>query len=79
MAVLRVGLKTFADDLDDGEISSFRVAEGRELSWGFGDHVYQLFCRTGVTEEACFEIAGSTEPEDAEPDQEPAEDVASAG
>jgi hypothetical protein len=62
LAVLRVGLKTFADDLADGEISSFRVAEGRELSWGFGDHVYQLFCRTGVTEEACFEIAGSTSP-----------------
>lgn len=62
VAVLRVGLKTFADDLDDGDFFSFRVAEGRELSWAFGDHVYQLFCRTGISEEACFEMAGSTSP-----------------
>ena len=62
LVVLRVGLKTLADDAGDGEIFSFRVAEGRELSWGFGDHVYQLFCRTGVNEEACFAMAGSISP-----------------
>jgi len=62
LVVLRVGLKTFADHAGDGEIFTFRVAEGRELSWGFGEHVYQLFCRTGVSEEACFAMAESTSP-----------------
>ncbi|MDX1690423.1 MAG: hypothetical protein R3290_05320 [Acidimicrobiia bacterium] len=61
LAVLRVGLDEF-DDLPVGEIFSVRVAGGRELSWVKGDYVYQLFCRTGVTEESCFAIAESTTP-----------------
>ncbi len=61
LAVLRVGMKTLDDDAD-GEVFSFQVTDGRELAWTDGDYVYQLFCRTGVGEEACFQIAGSTIP-----------------
>lgn len=61
LAVLRVGLRTPAD-IAEGEFFSFRVAEGRELVWAKGHYVYQLFCRTGVTEQACFAIAESTLP-----------------
>lgn len=61
LAVLRVGLKTLEDDAE-GEIFSFQVTDGRELAWTDGDYVYQLFCRTGVTEGACFEMAESTIP-----------------
>ncbi len=58
LAVLRVGLE--AAGAGDGEIFSFRVAGGRELTWADGGFAYQLFCRTGVSEEACFAMAGST-------------------
>jgi len=61
LAVLRVGLKTFEDDAED-EVFSFRVTDGRELTWTEGGYVYQLFCRTGVSEAACFEMAESTIP-----------------
>lgn len=61
LAVLRVGLKTTADEVDD-DIFSFQVSEGRELAWSDGDYVYQLFCRRGVSEAACFEMAESTIP-----------------
>jgi hypothetical protein len=62
-AVLDVGLKTFSGDPDD-EIFSFQVTEGRQLTWTHGDYVYQLFCRTGISEESCFAIAESTIPLD---------------
>jgi hypothetical protein len=58
LAVLRVGAAPEGDE--EGEIFSFRVSEGRELTWNDGGHAYQLFCRTGVTERACFEMARST-------------------
>ncbi len=58
LAVLRVGTDTSGDPA--GEIFSFRVAGGRELTWTEGGFAYQLFCRTGVTEEACFAMAEST-------------------
>jgi hypothetical protein len=58
LAVLRVGFDSFGD-IEEGDISSFRVAEGRELSWAQGGFVYQLFCRTGVTEASCFAMAES--------------------
>jgi hypothetical protein len=35
------------------------VADGRELAWSFGDYVYQLFCRIGISEESCFAMADS--------------------
>ena len=62
LAVLRVGLRTFDVGADPEEIFSFRVTGGRELSWTDGDYVYQLFCRTGVSEEACFAMAESFTP-----------------
>lgn len=62
LAVLRVGLKTLEDDAAEGEIFSFQVTDGRELAWTDGAYVYQLFCRTGLSEEACFEMAESTIP-----------------
>ena len=61
LAVLRVGLKTF-DEGADNQYSSFVVADGREVSWTAGDYVYSLFCRVGVSEEACFAMAESSVP-----------------
>jgi hypothetical protein len=61
LVVLRVGLKTAADAAE-GEVLSFVVTDGRELAWVDGPYVYQLFCRTGVSEAACFEMAESTIP-----------------
>lgn len=58
-AVLRVG-RNQVPGTGEGDISTFRVADGREMSWIEGDYVYSLFCRTGVSEEACFAIAEST-------------------
>lgn len=62
LAVLRVGLKTFDDGSPDNDVFSFSVADGRELSWVDGRYVYQLFCRTGVSPEACEAMADSTIP-----------------
>jgi len=62
IAVLRVGLRTLDTGQGEDEILTFTLSTGRELAWVEGDYVYQLFCRTGVTEEACFEIAESAAP-----------------
>ena len=62
LAVLRVGLKTFDDGTPDNDVFSFSVTDGRELSWVDGQYVYQLFCRTGVSPEACEAMADSTIP-----------------
>lgn len=62
LAVFRVGLKTFDDGTPDNEIFELGVADGRELSWIDGDYVYQLFCRTGVSDGACAAMAESTIP-----------------
>ncbi len=62
LAVLRVGLKTFDDGSLDNDVFSFSVTDGRELSWVDGQYVYQLFCRTGVSPEACEAMADSTIP-----------------
>lgn len=62
LAVLRVGIKTFDDGTADNEVFSFSVADGRELSWVDGGYVYQLFCRTGVSDAACAAMAESTIP-----------------
>jgi len=62
LAVLRVGLLTFEEEETEGEIFTFAVSDGRELAWNDGDYVYQLFCRTGVAEEACFAMAEATRP-----------------
>lgn len=62
LAVLRIGRKTFDDGTGDNEVLSFSVADGRELSWVDGDYVYQLYCRTGVSDAACEAMANSTVP-----------------
>jgi hypothetical protein len=59
--VLRVGLATSGEQ-ETTDISSFSVGGGRELAWADGDYVYQLFCRTGIGEAACFAVAESTTP-----------------
>lgn len=61
LVVLRVGLTTLAEGEDD-EVYSFQVTGGRELAWTDGPYVYQLFCRTGISEDACFAMAASTIP-----------------
>jgi hypothetical protein len=59
LAVLRVGVDTL-EGSSDGDYASFLVSGGRELTWTRAGYVYQLFCRTGVGEDACFAIAEST-------------------
>jgi len=63
LVILRIGLKTFFGDPDD-EILSFQVDEGQQLDWAHGDYVYQLFCRRGISEQACYAMAESTIPLD---------------
>ena len=60
VGVLQVGFRTPDSTTREGEIQSFRLSTGRELVWVEGDYVYQLFCRTGVTEATCFATAEST-------------------
>jgi hypothetical protein len=62
-AVLDVGIKSFEGDPDD-DILSFQVTDGRQLTWSHGDYVYQLYCRTGITEAACFAMAQAMIPLD---------------
>jgi len=59
LVVLRVGLRSALAGEGSGDISTFQAADGRELAWSFGDYVYQLFCRRGISEESCFAIADS--------------------
>lgn len=59
LMVLRIGLATTEEVAGFSEIAQFNVEGGRELAWVEGDYVYQLFCRTGVIEEACLAIADS--------------------
>jgi len=59
LVVLKVGLRSALPGGDQGDISTFQAADGRELAWSFGDYVYQLFCRTGISEESCFAMADS--------------------
>jgi hypothetical protein len=59
LVVLRVGLRSALAGEGSEGISTFQVADGRELAWSFGDYVYQLFCRTGISEQSCFAMADS--------------------
>lgn len=59
LAVLRVG-RNQVPGTPENEYSVFRVSDGREVSWVDGAYVYSMFCRTGVSEEACLAVAGST-------------------
>jgi len=58
LVVLWVGLVTGPGG-GDGGISSFWDAEGRQLTWASGMYEYTLFCRTGISENACFTMAES--------------------
>ena len=63
LVVLRVGLATFSAGPDD-EILSFQVSDGQELAWYHDDYEYRLFCRRGISDEACRAIAESMIPLD---------------
>ena len=62
LMVLRVGLATTDEVAEFADVAVFNVEGGRELAWVEGGYVYQLFCRTGVIEEACLAIADSFQP-----------------
>ncbi len=67
VATLRVGIKTTADGTVDNQIVALQVTGGRDLAWSESGYVYELFCRTGISEEACFAIAESLAPMEAPP------------
>jgi len=62
LMVLRVGLASSEEFGGINEVAVFNVEGGRELAWVEGGYIYQLFCRTGVVEEACLAIAGTLQP-----------------
>lgn len=62
LMVLRIGLASTDEVAEFADIAVFNVEGGRELAWVEGAYVYQLFCRTGVIEEACLAIADSFQP-----------------
>ncbi len=62
LMVLRVGLATADEVQEFADIAVFNVEGGRELAWVDGGYVYQLFCRTGIIEEACLAVADSFQP-----------------
>lgn len=57
LAVLRVG---DADEFRIDGIVADVVNDGLSLSWTAGQHRYELFCRTGVNDELCWQMAEST-------------------
>jgi hypothetical protein len=62
LMVLRVGLASSDEAAEFADVAVFNVEGGRELAWVEAGYVYQLFCRTGVIEEACLEVADSFRP-----------------
>jgi hypothetical protein len=66
-AMLRVGIKTTTDSIEAGQIVTLQVADGYDLTWSENSYVYELFCRTGLSEEACFAMAESLAPLEAPP------------
>jgi hypothetical protein len=59
LVVLRIGLASAFPAQEEGQIASFQASDGREMAWSAGDFVYDLFCRTGISEESCFAMANS--------------------
>lgn len=57
IAVLRVGAA--GEFRIDGIVADV-VNDGLSLSWTAGDYRYELFCRTGVIDEQCWQMAEST-------------------
>ncbi|MCJ7726057.1 MAG: hypothetical protein MUP76_06680, partial [Acidimicrobiia bacterium] len=62
LMVVRVGLASTNEVAEFADIAVFNVEGGREFAWVEGNYVYQLFCRTGVIEEACLTVAESFQP-----------------
>jgi hypothetical protein len=62
LMVLRVGLASTDEVAEFTDVAVFNVEGGREVAWVEGAYVYQLFCRTGVIEEACLTVADSFQP-----------------
>ena len=58
LAVLRVG--EAGEFRIDGIVSDV-VNDGLSLSWTAGDYRYELFCRTGLNDELCWQMAESSE------------------
>ena len=57
VAVLRVGQAAVAEIDPFAPIESQPVEEGIALSWVEGDYRYELFCRTGVSDLLCTQMA----------------------
>jgi len=57
IAVLRVG--EAGEFRIDGIVADV-VNEGLSLSWTAGNYRYEMFCRTGVNDELCWQMAEST-------------------
>lgn len=57
IAVLRVG--DAGEFRIDGIVADV-VNDGLSLSWTAGDYRYELFCRTGLVDELCWQMAEST-------------------
>ncbi len=57
VAVLRVG--EAGEFRIDGIVSDV-VNDGLSLSWTAGDYRYELFCRTGLVDELCWQMAESS-------------------
>ena len=57
IAVLRVGQASAFDVDPFAGIESQQVEEGIALSWVEGEYRYELFCRTGISELLCSQMA----------------------
>jgi hypothetical protein len=57
-AILRVGFATDVDQ-ESTEIQPEPVDDGLSLIWSIGKYRYELFCRTALPEELCWQMAES--------------------
>ncbi len=62
VAVLRVGRAATDTPLVRSEILPTVVPDGLSLGWTEDTMRYELFCRSEISEELCFEVASSSEP-----------------
>ncbi len=57
IAVLRIGMSTKDQQAAPFEILADPVDDGLSLSWVTGAYRYELFCRTSLPEELCWQMA----------------------
>jgi hypothetical protein len=62
VGVLRVGQAQVDDPPARSEITVVAVPDGVSLGWTESGNRYELFCRSEVSEDLCFEVAGSSVP-----------------